>query len=94
MSKWYCSIPAAHPSDPPRTVIVESAAAFDAKQYAQRLLGAEGLLFQETGEDAIADYALRWVGDDYNAGATPNARRLEVRERKGSGWGEWRRADG
>jgi hypothetical protein len=55
MPKWYASIPAAHPSDPPRTLIVECDDEATARAYAVKELGEAGLIVQQTGDDARAD---------------------------------------
>lgn len=87
--KWYASVEPCGPGDAPPTLIIEAAMAYDAAQYAARMLGRDGLIFQQTGDDAVADVELRFVGDDYNSGGTPDARRMQIRKRAGKTWGKW-----
>jgi hypothetical protein len=92
--KFFCCMPARPGSvDGPPHLIIEAATAFDAKHYAQRELGSEGLIVHQTGADATASVELQWVGTD--AGEHPN-RHLQVRCRtlltKAGVWGDWRRA--
>ncbi len=76
--KFYASVPPKSAGEPPSILIIDAESAYDAHAYALATLGEEGLLFQPTGDDAVADVELRWVGDDFNAGATLNGRRLQV----------------
>lgn len=79
----------------PRFFVVDAESAFDARDFALRELGSEGLIVHPTGEDAVASVELSWVGTD--AGAHPD-RHLEIRRRKVvyarevGAWGEWQRA--
>jgi hypothetical protein len=71
--------------------------AHDVKSYAARIIGADDLAVYPTGDDARPDCGLRWTGSDAGArGASPDCRRLEVREcvwKRGKRTdGEWRRA--
>lgn len=72
------------------SLIIEAPTAFDAKAWAQRKLGNDGLFINPVGEP---DVELRWVGNDYSKGGSPEGRHLECREKKPDGTlGEWRRA--
>lgn len=64
------------------TLILESPTYFDAKSHAASIL--ENPTVELTGEHAVADVELRWVGVDLNGGH----RRLEIRKRGG----KWRTA--
>lgn len=91
------------PADP--VVLVISAPSWiDAKSYALRHFApcewknhedpasgamGVGLIVKETGEDAVADIELRWIGSQY--GEKPD-RRLEMRKKLKKGWGEWKAA--
>ena len=78
--KYFCAIDGRYrvANGAPSYVIVEAATAFDAKAYAQRLLGTEGLIVHQTGDDAVASVELLWTGTD--AGEHPD-RHLEIRRR-------------
>jgi len=90
MARFYASVPAKTYGGDVPTLLIEAEAYVDAKSYASRVLGEEGLLCRPNNEDAGADVELRWVGSDMSAGGTPNGRRLEVRKRgKGGAWGKW-----
>ena len=53
----------------------------EARAYAVRHFGPlADVIINETGEDAIADIQLRWVGGDYLGGGTPECKRMEQRE--------------
>jgi hypothetical protein len=91
MTNWYASTPGKNPGDDAKVLILtgEGVTAHDLKQYAARVLGTEDLLFQETGSLAKPDVQLQWIGEDYNGGGTPNAKRLQVRKRTKTGWTKW-----
>lgn len=78
--------------------VIEAAHAFDAKQFACVVLGRMArlstdlsddptLIIKQTGDDAIADYSLRWTGSDY--GQKPS-RRMQVRRKGEDEWRDWR----
>ena len=78
--------------------VIESAIAFDAKRFACVVLGRLArlstdisgdptLIIKQTGDDAVADYSLRWTGSD--AGEKPS-RRIQVRRNGEEEWRDWR----
>lgn len=81
--------------DGPKFLVIAAATAFDAKAFALRELGPEGLIVHQTGEHAVESVELQWVGTDY--GPNPD-RHLEVRRRSVrfaepvGPWGEWSNA--
>lgn len=91
MPRFYASVNPKEPGDPPPTLIIEADTAFDARAWAVRALGTKGLHFLMIGQP---DVILRWVGDDFNKGGSPDARHLEYCERVGetNEMSPWRRA--
>jgi hypothetical protein len=88
--RFYCACDPPKPGGEIPNLIIEAPTAHDAKMWAQRKLGGQGLFVNPIGE---CDFELRYVGNDYSKGGTPDGRHLEVREKKTDGTlGEWRRA--
>jgi hypothetical protein len=77
-----------------KTLIIESDGVTwkEAHAYAVRHFGplAE-VIVHETGEDAIADIQIRWIGSDYSAGSSPECKRMQQREYHSiaGSWGAW-----
>jgi hypothetical protein len=91
--RFYASIPPKKPGGVPPTLIIEATSYFDAKAYAQRMLGTDGLMFQQTGDDAVPSVELQWVGNDYAKNSARGPLRMLIRERlPDMSWGEWRPA--
>lgn len=83
---FYASAAAREPGGVPPTLVISAEAWHDAKQIALVELGEEGLLFQETGEDATPDIEIKWEGTDARE---HNGRKRFVRKKRGAAWGKW-----
>ena len=73
-------------SDQNGAYYIEAESGYDAKRYARIRYepGAEVQLVKDDGFPV--DVELKWVGNDFSAGGSPNCKRLQVRE----DGGEWR----
>lgn len=69
-----------------RPVVVEATRWFDARAWARSYFNTDELFESETKQPP--DVELKWEGDDFNHGGTPDGRRLFVRSRAG----QWERA--
>jgi hypothetical protein len=64
----------------------------EARAYAVRHFGPlADVIVAETGDDAVADIQLRWIGDDYLGGASPNCKRMQQRKYQpiAGSWDAW-----
>lgn len=94
---WYCE--PSELDDLRRAIYVQVDYWSDAFAFAQKHFGGcdrPNVVLAEKSEhplapDAMANFELRYVGDDYIHGGGPKGRHLEVRARRGDAWSEWER---
>lgn len=73
-----------------KSLVVEAPTFFYARHGARLVLGTDDLLHGEASEGNVAiDVQLRFEGDDYARGGTPDGKRLQMRRRIGNDWTGW-----